>query len=321
MICVMVLGMDALDLQRIRATPLESVLEGFGARRDPKDPKHNWRVAGARITVTGHLFFDHNAERGGSGALDLTLYLMGHDVRNASREAFLSALRWLGATEQMARADPVQQLRRNDETAIDPTGSRQQPPTPDAGRLPRVRFYLTEMRSIPAPLVDAAIGQGRVFADARSNAVFRLVDADGNEVGFEKRGTWGKPFHSVYGKKGLFAVGSRQARVAAFVESGIEALSYQALRPDALVISTTGNAIELPHRVAQGLLARGVQVIAAFNADPDGDRFAARFVERLGGAAGRDRPDERLGKDWNLVLRANRGGTVREPEAEAEMTR
>lgn len=320
MICVMVPGMDALDLQRIRATPLESVLEGFGARRDPKDPKHNWRIAGARITVTDHLFFDHNAERGGSGAVDLTLYLMGHDIRNGSREAFLSALRWLGATEQMARAAPIQHPRRNEPAVVDPIASGQQPPTPDASRLPRVRFYLTEMRGIPARLVDAAIDQGRVFADAKGNAVFRLFDAEGNEVGFEKRGTWGKPFHSVYGKKGLFAVGSRQARLAAFAESGIEALSYQALRPEALAISTTGNAIELPHRVAQGLLARGVKVVAAFNADPDGDRFAERFIERLGGAAGRDRPDPQLGKDWNLVLRAGRGGAVREPEA-TELTR
>jgi hypothetical protein len=313
--------MDAHELQRIRAMPLESVLEGFGAQRDPKDPKHNWRVAGSRITVTGDRFFDHNAERGGGGAVDLTLHLMGHDIKHPSSEAFRSAVQWLGAGERIAQAARMQEQRRVDPAAFEATASKQEPPMPDASRLQRVRFYLTETRSIPAELVDATIRQGRVFADAKGNAVFRLFDAEGNEVGFEKRGTYDKPYHGVYGEKGLFAVGSRQARVAAFVESAIEALSYKALRPEALVISTTGNAIELPQKVAQGLLARGVEVVAAFNADKDGDRFAARFIERLGGAARRERPDEQLGKDWNLVLRSERDRATRQRTDQAELTR
>lgn len=314
--------MDNHELQRIRAVPLESVLEGFGAQRDPKDPKHNWRVAGSRITVTGDRFFDHNAERGGGGAVDLTLHLMGHDTKKPSREAFRSAVQWLGATERVAQAAVVQEQRHAAPASIEATASKQEPPLPDASRLPRVRHYLTEVRGIPSSLVDSAIGQGRVFADSKGNAVFRLFDAEGKEVGFEKRGTYDKPYHGVYGEKGLFAVGSRHAGVAVFVESAIEALSYKALKPEALVISTTGNAIELPQKVAQGLLARGVQVVAAFNADKDGDRFADRFIERLGGAARRERPDEQLGKDWNLVLRAGRGTASREgADQQREMTR
>lgn len=313
--------MDAHELQRIRATPLESVLEGFGAQRDLKDPKHNWKVAGNRITVTEDRFFDHNAERGGGGAVDLTLHLMGHDIKKPSREAFRSAVQWLGAVERVAQAAVAQQHRRPDPATIEAASSKQEPPVPDATRLPRVRHYLTEVRGIPEPLVDGAIQQGRIFADAKGNAVFRLFDAEGKEVGFEKRGTYDKPFHGVYGEKGLFAVGSRHAGVAAFVESAVEALSYKALHPDVLVISTTGNAIELPQKVAQALLARGAQVIAAFNADKDGDRFAERFNERLGGVVKRDRPDEQLGKDWNLVLRATHAGVPRQHADQLAMTR
>ena len=45
---------------------------------------------------------------------------------------------------------------------------------------------------------------GRVFADARGNVVFRLRDEAGQEVGYEVRGTYEKPYHSVHGEKGLF---------------------------------------------------------------------------------------------------------------------
>lgn len=313
--------MDADELRQIRAIPLESVLEGFGARRDPKDPKRNWRMGNSRITVTGDRFFDHNAERGGGGAVDLTLHLMGHDIKRPPREAFRSAMQWLGAGERAVHAAIAKAQQSLSPVASEPTPSAQEPPVPDARRLSRVRFYLTRTRGIPEELVDATIRQGRLFADTKGNAVFRLVNAEGHEVGFEKRGTYDKPYHGVYGEKGLFAVGSRHARVAAFVESAIEALSYKALRPEALVISTTGNAIELPQKVAQGLRARGLEVVAAFNADKDGDRFAERFIERLGGVAKRDRPDEQLGKDWNLVLRGERGRAKAAPMDRVALTR
>ncbi len=43
-----------------------------------------------------------------------------------------------------------------------------------------------------------------MFADARGNVVFRLRDEAGQEVGYEVRGTYEKPYHSVHGEKGLF---------------------------------------------------------------------------------------------------------------------
>lgn len=303
--------MDAQELQRIRTVPLEAVLEGFGAQRDPKDPKRNWRVGSSRITVTGDKFFDHSEERGGGGALDLTLYLMGHDPRRLTGKDLQEAARWLGATDRVAQ---VAAQRMSEKPLADVATSKPQaPPVPDESRLARVRWYLTERRGLPEALVDRSIEKGLVFADSKANVIFRLRDETGREIGFEKRGTYDKPFHSVYGEKGLFYIGSGQAKIAAFVESGIEALSYKTLRPDALVISTTGNAIDLPQRVGERLLARGVKIVAAFNADRDGDRFAERFAERLGSQIERDRPGGQ--KDWNLVLRHQREVDIAEGRA------
>lgn len=310
------LVMDAIELQRIRAVPLEAVLEGFGARRDPKDPRRNWKVADSRITVTAERFFDHHQEVGGGGALDLALHLMGRDFKHPTANDLRTAARWLGAASH-----PTQ-------TTSDPTPARSEtsaPPSPDPTRLPRVRWYLTQRRAIPEPLTDKAIATGSVFADTKGNVVFRLRDDTGREIGYEKRGTHDQPFHSVHGEKGLYFTGRRSSGIAAFVESAIEALSYRALRSDVLAISTTGNAIDLPDRMARHLRERGFRIVAAFNADTDGDRFAQRFADRLGGPVERDRPSG--AKDWNELLQRQRGADRavtaggKAPDVTPELTR
>ena len=69
------------------------------------------------------------------------------------------------------------------------------------------------------------------------------------------------------------------------------------------------------------LLDRGFKVLAAFNADLDGDRFAQRFAERLDRAVTRDRPNEQVGKDWNLVLRAQRDAVAFDRQDHVALTR
>src|SRR5690349_11869604 len=95
--------MDTDQLHHFRTVSLEAVLEGFGAQRDPKDPRRNWKTGDSRITVTGDKFFDHNQEKGGGGAIDLTLHLLGRDFRHPTRADFLEATRWLGVTENVTR--------------------------------------------------------------------------------------------------------------------------------------------------------------------------------------------------------------------------
>ncbi len=58
----------------MRETPLEVVLESFGAQRDKKD-KHNWRTSAGRITVTDFKFYNHDTGKGGWGAIDLVKHL------------------------------------------------------------------------------------------------------------------------------------------------------------------------------------------------------------------------------------------------------
>jgi hypothetical protein len=302
--------MDSDEIARVRAIPLALVLEQLGAERDSKDPMRNWRLGASRITVTESRFFDHNQagalhrmrerKAGGGGAIDLVQYLKDVGFREAVRElgALVTSRSHLGT--QMAPPDS-----RN--PSVRSAADTRAPPTPAPDRLARVRWYLTEIRSIPEPLVNRALQGGGVFADTKGNVIFRLRDEAGREVGFEVRGTYEKPFHSVHGDKGLFISKADRAPSAAFVESGIEALSYQSVRGSGLIISTTGSAIERPARMASALKERGYEIIAAFNADKAGDRLAERLSEHLAGAVRRDRPDERTGKDWNDLLQHQRG--------------
>jgi hypothetical protein len=295
--------MDQDDIARIRAVPLETVLQRLGAERDPKDPAHNWRLGASRITVTDARFYDHNeagalhrmrdGRAGGGGAIDLIQYVKDVGFREAARE--LAGLAASG--ERVVSVTP--------KTADAPRSADARPrPTPAPDRAVRAHWYLTTARMIPASIVEEEMKSGGVFADARGNVVFRLRDETGREVGYEVRGTYEKPYHSVHGEKGLFVTKGDGSRRAAFVESGIEALSYRALRGSGLVLSTTGSAIERPATMARLLKARGYEIVTAFNADRSGDRMAARLHELLGGDARRDRPSPEHGKDWNEQLKS-----------------
>ena len=296
-------AMDKDEIARVRAVPLEAVLQRLGAERDPKDPVHNWRWGASRITVTDERFYDHNragalhrmreGRAGGGGAIDLVQYLKDIGFREAVRE-----LGGLAGSHEV----PVS-VTAKAATIMKSTDTRPQPsPAPD--RAARAHWYLTTVRRIPESLVDQEMRSGRVFADARGNVVFRLRDEAGREVGYEVRGTHEKPYHSVHGEKGLFISKADGTRSAAFVESGIEALSYRALGAAGIILSTTGSAIERPATMARLLMARGYEIVTAFNADKSGDRMAERMRELLGSEVRRDRPSS--GKDWNEQLKSLR---------------
>jgi hypothetical protein len=319
--------MDSAEITRVRAIPLAAVLERLGAERDPKDPAHNWRIGGSRITVNDSLFYDHNqagarhrmreGRAGGAGAIDLIQYVK--DV------GFVAAVRELGGMVHSPSRDTPSSSRTEARVsgAVAAEDSRP-PPSPAPDRVARARWYLSEVRAIPTVIVDRALQDGHVFADVKGNVVFRLSNEAGQEVGYEVRGTYDKPYHSVHGEKGLFIVRADATPTAAFVESGVEALSYKALRGTGLILSTTGSAVEAPARMAEALKARGFELVAAFNADLAGDRLAARLGERLGLELRRDRPAESSAKDWNEVLQHRRAVETThrpaQPDSLAQMT-
>lgn len=64
------------QVARLRAIPLELVLEMAGAQRDPHD-KHKWHTHEGVLSVTGVKFMNWTHDKGGGGAIDLA---MGHGL-------------------------------------------------------------------------------------------------------------------------------------------------------------------------------------------------------------------------------------------------
>ncbi|WP_148658709.1 DUF3991 and toprim domain-containing protein [Ciceribacter sp. T2.26MG-112.2] len=166
--------------------------------------------------------------------------------------------------------------------------------------------YLNNERSLPASLLKTAIKadllregpQGSMWAAHRDHA--------GVLTGWEARGPQYRGFASG-GTKVLFRLGSDGAMRLAVTEAAIDAMSLAAiegLREGTLYLSTGGGWSPTTEAAMRELAARpGVQMVAATDANPQGDMFAERLRE-LADDSGCDwtrlRPAE---EDWNDVLK------------------
>ena len=276
--------MDKVSVEKLREMPLAQVIEGFGGKRDPSDPTRNWKTHVGRMTINDGRFYNHDRGEGGGGAIDLTMHLGGF--------GFKEAVSWLQkGRSYVADAIPsVSQAQAKPKLAV---------PGSAPARIQQVKRYLVDTRAIPDALVQTSIDKGRLWADRYGNAVFGLRDLEGRRVGAELRGTTEKPFHGVRGSKGLFFTGVAGSKKAVFVESSIDALSYQALFPESLVIATAGSSKDLVEKAAQSLEKNGFRVIAGFDADKAGDMQSQRLLNACKNAE-RHCPEQ--GKDWNEQL-------------------
>ena len=297
---------------RLRALDLARVLAELGFEQDPRE-KIRWKAEGFNITIgegqKAGKWFDHMAERGRGGAIDLTAHVMGTD--------FKGAVAWLAARfgEGPVAAERTVQLRRQavaevkDAVATAPAFT---PPAPEPRAWPGVRRHLVEDRAFPASYVDRLHERGDLYADARRNAVFVCRGPDGAPTGAELKGTVARPDGTRFTglapgsrkDRGGFRIGSLAKATAVYlVESAIDAVSLVAIlirrkERDFAVISTAGTAPE-PRSWLAGI-ADSVRRVCAFDNDAPGDKAADRLrrhrFERM-------KPSH---KDWNDDLRAAR---------------
>jgi Toprim-like/Protein of unknown function (DUF3991) len=268
---------------RLRALPLPGVLQQLEARADPHDPA-KWHTQQGVLSVTGPKFMNWNQGIGGGGAIDLVMH-----VRQVG---FGQALEWL--EERFAGITPPQPASTSKAQALTL-------PTPVAQNWPRVQRYLVEERKIPAPLLSPPVQSGTLYADARANAVFLLVDSDATAVGAELRGAtalaWRGMAPGSRKDRGFFSVPATPGQAIVLCESAIDALSCHALHPGYRCLSTSGARPDPAWLSA--LLAQGPPIYCGFDADPTGDAMAQRMRD-LHPSIRRLRP---AAKDWNDLLR------------------
>ncbi|WFU12959.1 DUF3991 and toprim domain-containing protein (plasmid) [Rhizobium sp. CB3090] len=172
--------------------------------------------------------------------------------------------------------------------------------------------YLKDVRCLPAALLCSAIKRNLLREGPQGSMWAAHTNEAGIVTGWEARGPQYRGFASG-GTKVLFRLGSHPAVRLVVTEAAIDAMSLAAiegLRDGTLYLSTGGGWS--PTTVAAlGALASGanVQLVAATDANPQGEMFAER-LRALAEGAGCDwmrlRPPE---EDWNevLKLRAKRG--------------
>lgn len=166
--------------------------------------------------------------------------------------------------------------------------------------------YLNGERRLPAFLLKTAI-KGDLLREGPQGSMWAVhQDQAGALTGWEARGPQYRGFASG-GTKVLFRIGSDSAMRLAVTEAAIEGL-----RQGTLYLSTGGGWSPTTEAALRKLAAKArVQLVAATDANPQGDMFAAR-LRTLADDAGCDwtrlRPPQ---EDWNETLKI-RGKEKRE---------
>jgi len=268
----------------VRSLDLTIVLEAIGAEKDKFD-KAKWHTEKGTISVCGRKFMNWSKGTGGGGAIDLVMHLKNFD--------FKTAVLWLFVNF----STPQRQIP-SDKTITDPI---LQLPKRDLTKLSQVINYLVKVRFIPLSLIHSLIHSNKIYADTRGNAVFLLLGKEKKVVGAELRGTNTKWRGMTKGSKknlGFFRVGNFYTDKIVLLESAIDAVSFFALYPNCLAVSTSGAS---PNPLWLKSFINGKnEIFCGFDSDETGEK-AAKKMSSLYPVIKRLRPPKH---DWNDVLRA-----------------
>ena len=320
----------------MRAIPLEVVLTAWDAVRDRHD-KSRWHTGRGPLSVTGVKFFNWHERRGGGGAIDLVVHLGGWEARQAIDWLWRHLGHHVAATNPTAGARaPAGPAPGRDGTSGsasscrlraaprqehigDPAGRdrRRQLRLPAASlaNLPRVRRYLIRQRGLSPTILASLIDEGKLYADARDNAVFLMMVGKPNRpTGAELRGTGSRVWRGLAPgtckDAGYFWIGHTASKKILLCESAIDAISCFQLHAQphdgqlprgCICISTAGVRPDAPW--LHPLLARGYEIYCGFDADEPGETASRRMMARHP-TIQRLRPSRH---DWNDVLTARSG--------------
>ncbi|MEW5804899.1 MAG: DUF3991 and TOPRIM domain-containing protein [bacterium] len=281
----------------VRQIDLVSVLKLTEAVQDKFD-KHKWHTSQGVISVSGTKFINWNKGIGGGGAIDLAIHLNNFD--------FKTAVFWLARTFLSSLSSDVQRPCDSKFNEIKPIPkptfpkSTFQLPKKDDTRLPQVVNYLQNTRSIPLSLIKSLIHSGKLYADIKGNAVFLLLGKEKRVVGAELRGTtqmrWRGMAPGSRKDLGYFCAENPLAKNMVLCESAIDAISFCALCPTFLAVSTSG-ANPNPLWLASFINSE-YEIYCGFDSDEAGDRLAHKMIA-LYPTVKRLRPSKH---DWNDVL-------------------
>lgn len=309
--------MDFEDLKNtadyVRGIGLEEILKQTGSIKHRYD-KSKWQTCQGVISVSsnGQKFMNWTSGIGGGGAIDLVIHL--------NECNFKMAIYWLldniasfnfnfniGKTVKSEAMGPMepQPIAPQSQPQPQPTVKARAAlalPERDVNRMPQVYNYLRYVRGIPGKIINLIIDSGKLYADNRGNAVFLLLGKEKKVVGAELRGTTGLRWQGMASGSrkdlGAFYVKGPKPEKMVICESAIDAISYFALHPDCLAISTSGAN---PNPAWLSLFIKNdLDIYCGFDSDEVGERLADMMIKSYP-AVKRLRPKKH---DWNEELKA-----------------
>lgn len=189
-------------------------------------------------------------------------------------------------------------------------------------RLSDVRRYLEEVRALSPSVLRLAGEADLIRQGPYGSAWFAHRDETGRLSGWEERGPDWRGF-STGGAKTLFRFGARQSPRLCITEAAIDALSLAVIenvRRDTLYASTGGGWSSFTVAAIEAA-AIGAMLVAATDADPQGEVYADR-LRQIAETAGSDfirlRP---RAIDWNAELKERRREEGDLPHARATGSR
>ena len=303
-------AMKATRTEAARDVPLSLVAEQYFQTLGRKEGASEvWEAPDHKLVITGAKFYDHkpSQQTGGGGAIDLVMHLWGVTFGTALEiiEGLAPGLS-RGAAQVFALTHSKSVTPRREDFAT--LRERWAKATPD--KLENAVRYLTEVRGIPATVVQAVVDRGDLWANRHGSCVFAHRDRDRVIRGCTVRGSDFTPqpnaFKQTLGDKASawFSVGGGwSAPEAVLVESPIDALSLASLghKPGAQIISTAG-AADLSC-VIDSVQRERRKLWLGFDNDDAGRRFAQQASALCTSVPGVCTP---LGKDWNEELLVRR---------------
>lgn len=275
-------------VRRARQADLAAFLASFGVPLVRVGSRHRHKTHDSLVFTSNAYFWNSRGEHG--NAIDYLVRHMGFDF-----QAAVAALAGFVADIDISTPKKVKPK-----------------PAPDFGR---VFAYLHKSRGISYGLIQELISAKLLFQEAKTNnAVFVMIDENGERVGAEFEGTLSeKRFKGIeaeskygYGFSVCLPIGSRIATpvFVLFFESALDLLSFVDLKrrqnkvpENCLLVSMAGLKINV---VRHMLKVYGGQAVICADADDAADAFAAKLAED--GISYKRRIPPIPHKDWNSVL-------------------
>ena len=262
---------------QVRGTPLNHVAQFLGGTQDKRD-KQRWIFSSCSVWLGKDKdcdrFFDHQAGKGGGGAIDLVIYVLNCGFQ----EAVTTLAASVGSEAKAVKITPMAKVAAV-QNFLAPKAC------PECPAL--LYEFLTGTRMLPKHVVDLAIADGRIYADTRRNAVFLCHDPRGRVTGAELRGTGPKPFKGMaLGSRrgiGFFTLPHPTPEKLVVVESALDALAYHALfeSQPATVVSTAGVLSSCPALTELALNLGLTDISIAYDNDSAGNQAADALIEAL----------------------------------------